>query len=67
VAIDVMVESGGWKAVWRPERACELLEVLGHLPLAIAQAAVYIGENSIMVKEYLEAIYAEVTEIRSLV
>jgi hypothetical protein len=44
----------------------ELLEVLGYLPLAITQAAAYISENNITVEEYVEAIYAEDSEIQDL-
>ena len=44
----------------------ELLKVLGYLPLAITQAAAYISENNIKVEEYLEAFYAEDSEIQDL-
>jgi hypothetical protein len=45
-------------------KSSELLEVLGYLPLAITQAAAYISENNITVKEYVEAICAEDSEIQ---
>jgi len=47
-------------------KSSELLEALRYLPLAITQAAAYISENSITVKEYLEAFYAEDSEIQDL-
>jgi hypothetical protein len=47
-------------------KSSELLEVLGYLPLAIAQAAAYISKNNIMVEEYVEAIYVEDSEIQDL-
>ncbi len=47
-------------------KSSELLEVLGYLPLAITQAAAYIGENSITVLEYLEAFCAEDSDIQNL-
>ncbi|KAH0538073.1 hypothetical protein FGG08_005335 [Glutinoglossum americanum] len=36
----------------------ELLEALGHLPLAITQAAAFISENDITIAEYLEILQA---------
>jgi hypothetical protein len=47
-------------------KSSKLLEVLGYLPLAITQAAAYISENSITVEGYLEAFYAEDSEIQDL-
>ena len=47
-------------------KSSELLEVLGYLPLAITQAAAYISENSLTIEEYLEAFYAEDSEIQDL-
>jgi hypothetical protein len=47
-------------------KSSELLEVLGHLPLAITQAAAYINENNITDEEYLEVFCAEDSEIQDL-
>jgi tetratricopeptide (TPR) repeat protein len=47
-------------------KSSKLLEVLGHLPLAITQAAAYISENSITIEEYLETICAEDSGIQDL-
>jgi tetratricopeptide (TPR) repeat protein len=44
----------------------ELLDALGYLPLAITQAAAFINENSITVRDYLEAFNADDTELQYL-
>ena len=44
----------------------QLLEVLGHLPLAITQAAAFITENSITVSEYLEILSVNQAEVENL-
>lgn len=54
------------------ERSCdknkagELVEVLEYLPLAITQAAAYISENDIPIREYLDAFHANDSEIQDL-
>ncbi|KAL8735172.1 MAG: hypothetical protein Q9166_001048 [cf. Caloplaca sp. 2 TL-2023] len=44
----------------------QLLDVLGHLPLAITQAAAYITENNIGVSEYMEILRANHAEVEDL-
>ena len=44
----------------------ELVEALGNLPLAISQAAAFITENSMEVRQYLEAFNTDVSEIQDL-
>jgi tetratricopeptide (TPR) repeat protein len=44
---------------WRPAEVAELLQSLQYLPLAIAQAASYISEEEIALKEYLELFRSE--------
>lgn len=44
----------------------QLLDVLGHLPLAITQAAAYITENNIKVSEYMEILRANHAEVEDL-
>ncbi|KAI9769307.1 MAG: hypothetical protein M1839_003758 [Geoglossum umbratile] len=47
-------------------KASGLLKVLGYLPLAITQAAAYISENNTTIEGYLEAFYAEDSEMQGL-
>ena len=44
----------------------ELLELLGHLPLAIVQAASFISENDITFPEYLSAIMDDSNQIQEM-
>ncbi|KAL8801104.1 MAG: hypothetical protein Q9182_004697 [Xanthomendoza sp. 2 TL-2023] len=44
----------------------QLLDVLGHLPLAITQAAAYITENNIKVSEYMEILRENHAEVEDL-
>jgi tetratricopeptide (TPR) repeat protein len=57
-----------WSKVAREDKtkSSELLKALEYLPLAITQAAAFIGENNITVEEYLEAFYADDSEMQDL-
>ncbi len=46
--------------------ARELVDTLGRLPLAISQAAAFITENSMDVREYLQAFKSDVSEVQDL-
>jgi len=45
---------------------CELLEVLGNLPLAITQAAAFITENNFTASEYLQVLRTNQSEVEDL-
>ncbi len=51
------------RTVFDEEKAKKLSETLGHLPLAIAQAAVYIKSSSIKIEEYLKRYEVEKQEL----
>lgn len=44
----------------------ELVQALGHLPLAISQAAAFITENNITVADYLQVLQASDADVKDL-
>ncbi|KAL8985980.1 MAG: hypothetical protein Q9205_000490 [Flavoplaca limonia] len=51
---------------WSEDDALKLVEYLSSLPLAIAQAAAFISENSVTISEYLETLVNDERDLKEL-
>ncbi|KAL9032655.1 MAG: hypothetical protein Q9180_006378, partial [Flavoplaca navasiana] len=51
---------------WSEDDALKLVEYLSSLPLAIAQAAAFISENSVTISEYLETLVNDEQDLKEL-